>query len=296
MRTRFGAAALCAVTAFGCAGSAKQDRAAEMELRLIRSATTEITYGDGDGSVTLLVDPIVADQGTEEPIFFSNDKKIPMIPLPVDKHRLIGSIDAVLITHDHPDHFDKEAERILPKDTLIFCQPYDEEGLRKKGFTNLKVVVDEVSWRGIVISRFPASHYPGATGAPPFGESSSYLLRTKNDSMFITGDAILDEKLKASIEKSRPNVIVANTGECQFSKPNPVLAPGVTMTLTRGELKEMVQTWPGSTVVAVHMDAINHCVLTKSALRDAMAAEISAGRLLVPNEGEVAIPASVARP
>jgi L-ascorbate metabolism protein UlaG (beta-lactamase superfamily) len=289
---RLAVSTLAAAMTFGCAaGQVRQDRGAEMELRLIRSATTEVTFPDGAGKVTILVDPILADAGTEAPIFFSNDIKVPMIPLPIDKHRLIASIDAVLVTHYHPDHFDQEAERILPKDTLIFCQPYDEAALRKKGFTNLKVVSDAVEWRGLVITRFPASHYPGANGEPPFGESSSYLLRTKNDSVFITGDAILDDRLKISLDRARPNVILANTGECQFSKPNPVLSPGVPMTLTVGELRQMVAMLPDAKIVAVHMDAINHCPLTKNALREAMTAEIKAGRLVVPNEGDVAIAA-----
>jgi hypothetical protein len=63
------------------------------------------------------------------------------------------------------------------------------------------------------------------------------------------------------------------------------------MTLTVGELREMVGMLPDAKIVAVHMDAINHCPLTKKALREAMTAEIKAGRVVVPNEGDVAIAA-----
>ncbi|HWL89309.1 MAG TPA: hypothetical protein VNO21_26075, partial [Polyangiaceae bacterium] len=93
--------------------------------------------------------------------------------------------------------------------------------------------------------------------APPFGESSSFLVRTKDEGIFFTGDAILDHRLKSSLLATRPKVIVANTGECQFTKANPVLAPGTTMTLTAVELKEIARILPESNIFAVHMDAIN---------------------------------------
>jgi len=258
-----------------------------MDVELVRSATVLIHAERGDReTIRILVDPILADQATQPPIDYSNGIKIPMIRLPVDKRELIAGADAVLITHYHPDHFDLEAERLLPKNTLIFCQPYDEKALREKGFSNLRVVNDVLRWEGITIARFLASHYRGATGAPPFGESSSYFLQTKNDSVFFTGDAVLDERLRDSLTSTRPKKIVANAGECQFTKENPVLAPGVTMTLTAPELKEIARILPESKVIAVHMDAINHCPLTKRELRKYVERENLTKNVLVPDEGE----------
>jgi len=135
----------------------------------------------------------------------------------------------------------------------------------------------------------PGGPLRGATGAPPFGESSSYVLRTKRDEIFFTGDAVLDDRLKRSLTEARPKLVVANAGACQFTKENPVLAPGITMTLTSEELKEMAQMLPGTKIVAVHMDAINHCPLTKDALRRYVEAQGLQGEVLVPREGEVVL-------
>ncbi len=82
-----------------------------MEIRFIRSATVTVTYEN----IKILVDPILADGGTEPPISFSNQIKNPTIQLPLDKNQLIKDVSAVLLTHYHEDHFDAEAERILPK-------------------------------------------------------------------------------------------------------------------------------------------------------------------------------------
>jgi L-ascorbate metabolism protein UlaG (beta-lactamase superfamily) len=257
-------------------------------VQLVRSATVVVSHEiPGGARRRLLIDPVLADPGTEAPIAYSNTLNNPRIALPIDKRQLLAGVDAVLITHAHPDHFDQEAERILPRDMLIFCQPYDERGLRDKGFENLRVVTTTVAWDGMTLSRFPASHYPGATGAPPFGVSSSYLLQTPDDAVFVTGDAILDDKLRTSLATARPPLIVANTGACQFSQANPVLAPGVTMTLTAEELKQIATSMPSAKIVAVHMDAINHCPLTKAALRTYVDAERLGDRILVPSEGDV---------
>lgn len=254
-----------------------------MTIQLIRSATVKVHYQH----VTLLVDPILGDKGTEPPIFFSNDVPNPTIDLPFSREQVIKDVNAVLLTHYHPDHFDEAAEKFLPKDMLIFCQPGEDKKLQEKGFTNTRVIDSSLTWEGISITRFRASHHQGANGAPPFGESSSYYLKTKEASVFFTGDAILDERLKASLNATHPPVVIANTGQCHFTKENPVLAPGIPMTLTAEELKNITQLLPATKVVAVHMDGINHCSLTKSELRKYIAEEQLGSRVVVPGEGEI---------
>lgn len=256
-----------------------------VEVRHIRNATVTVTYQKKD--ITILVDPILADKGTQPPISFSNEIKNPTSELPIDKHELIRGSSAVLLTHYHEDHFDREAEKMLSKNILIFCQPGDDIKLQEKGFTNTRVVDSVLTWKGITISRFLASHHKGADGLPPFGESSSFFLQADNESIFFTGDAILDNRLKTSLEAAQPRLIVANTGECQFTKENPVLSPGETMTLTKSELKKITHLLPASKIVAVHMDAINHCRLTKNELRKYIKSEELEKSILVPNEGDI---------
>ncbi|RBL90147.1 MBL fold metallo-hydrolase [Chitinophaga flava] len=254
-----------------------------MTIQLIRSATVKVTVNNK----RILTDPILADKGTEAPIPFANDKKNPGIDLPFSRDRVLKEVDAVLLTHYHPDHFDEAAEKMLPKNMLIFCQPGDDIKLQEKGFTNTRVIDSSLTWEGITISRYLASHHKGAVGAPPFGISSSYYLQTGKQSVFFTGDAILDELLTNSLLRTQPPVIVANTGECQFTRENPVLAPGITMTLTTGELKTITTLLPSTTIIAVHMDAINHCSLSKTALRKYITDEKLKSRIVVPNEGDV---------
>src|SRR5688500_7828642 len=76
----------------------------EIIIQFIRNATVTVNYQN----IKILIDPILADQGTEPPIPFSNLNKNPTIKLPMDKKELIKDVDAVLLTHYHSDHFDME--------------------------------------------------------------------------------------------------------------------------------------------------------------------------------------------
>ncbi|MGG6232081.1 MBL fold metallo-hydrolase [Tenacibaculum sp. SDUM215027] len=254
------------------------------KLQYIRQATVLLEVN----SKKIVIDPVLSDKGRQDPIPFSNEKRIPMNDLPISKNRIIQQADAVLITHYHPDHFDADAEKLLPKDILIFCQPFDVEKLKSKGFTNLQSIEEVVTWSGISIKRYEAHHHEGATGAMPFGESSSFSLRFKEETIFITGDAVLDNLLKKALKSEKPTHIIANTGECTFSKPNPVLEPGKYMTLTKEELLS-IATNNEAIVVAIHMDAINHCGLTKDQFRLFLQEKekLIQDKILVPNEGDV---------
>jgi len=255
------------------------------KLQYIRQATVLLEVN----SKKIVIDPVLSDKGTQDPIPFSNEKRIPMNDLPISKDIIIQQADAVLITHYHPDHFDVDAEKLLPKDILIFCQPFDVEKLKSKGFTNLQSIEKVVTWSGISIKRYEAHHHEGATGAMPFGESSSFSLAFREETIFITGDAVLDNLLKKALKGEKPTHIIANTGECTFSKPNPVLEPGKYMTLTKEELLNIAMENKKATLIAIHMDAINHCRLTKEQFRLFLKEQEKSiqNKILVPNEGEV---------
>ena len=254
-----------------------------MKIQLIRNATIIVTFDD----IKILIDPILSDVEVSPPMPFSNNNKNPLIPLPMDKDKILENTDAVLLTHYHSDHFDLGAEEFLPKNTLIFCQPGDVKKLEEKGFSNIQVVDSVFNWKGISISRFLSRHHKGATGAEPFGESSSFFIKTKSETLFITGDAILDDRLTTSLIETNPKLIVANTGECQFTEENPVLDPYITMTLTKTELKSIAKLLPNSKTIAIHMDAINHCSLSKNNLKEYIENEKLEKNIVIPNEGDI---------
>ena len=52
------------------------------------------------------------------------------------------------------------------------------------------------------------------------------------------------------------------------------------------ELLDFIRTAPGK-VIAVHLDAFNHCLTTRDILRDAVSKEGLSGKVMIPADGEL---------
>jgi L-ascorbate metabolism protein UlaG (beta-lactamase superfamily) len=95
-------------------------------IQLIRNATLLIHYN----GKKILVDPMFSSKGAFDP--FAGKERNPAVVLPVSIDEIIKDIDAVLVTHTHPDHFDPVATEALDKSIKLFNQPEDESPLRMR--------------------------------------------------------------------------------------------------------------------------------------------------------------------
>jgi len=59
------------------------------------------------------------------------------------------------------------------------------------------------------------------------------------------------------------------------------------MTLTKTELKSIAKLLPNSKTIAIHMDAINHCSLSKNNLKEYIENEKLEKNIVIPNEGDI---------
>ncbi len=123
-----------------------------MELTLIRNATMKLLYG----GLTLLTDPMLSRKGEIES--FAGIAPNPTVDLPFPVGQILSGIDGVLASHIHQDHFDKAAFAIIPKDTLIYCQPWDGKGFRDGGFKQVIPITEQISVNGIHIRRTMGKH------------------------------------------------------------------------------------------------------------------------------------------
>jgi len=252
----------------------------QTKLHYIRQATSILEIN----TKKIIIDPVFAQKGTLAPIPFSNNKRNPLNNLPLVKEELLKDIDAMLLTHYHPDHFDSIAEKIIPKNMKIFCQ----EKLQQKGFTNLSSIQNSTKWQGIEINRFKVQHHKAATGLPPFGESSAFLIEFKKQKIFISGNSILDKKLVNTLKNTNPHYVIANTGACRFTKPNPILSSSIHMTFTKEDLIKITRILTKTKIIPIHMDAINHCSLTKKELQSYINRQHGKikHRIIIPKEGD----------
>src|SRR5690349_5905601 len=121
------------------------------KIRLLRNATLIVETGE----TKFLVDPMLGKKDSMDPVKnAANSLRIPMVELPVAENelkKLIEETDAILLTHTHRDHWDEPARQLIPKDKPLFCQPQDEQKLEEQGFTNLKPVHEQASFKNISI-------------------------------------------------------------------------------------------------------------------------------------------------
>jgi L-ascorbate metabolism protein UlaG (beta-lactamase superfamily) len=198
-------------------------------------------------------------EGTRNPV------PNPTAALPMPAEQVVSGLDAVIVTHRHRDHLDGTAEQLLPRDVPVFCQPEDEEALGELGL-DARAVDDEVSWDGLRIVRTPGRHGTGPI-ADALAPVSGFVL----DGLYIAGDTVWYDGVEATIERHRPRVAVVNAGGAEF-------AEGGLIIMGIDDVREVVARVP--TVVAVHLEALNHCYLTRAALK------ASVPDVLVPADGE----------
>jgi hypothetical protein len=188
-----------------------------MKIALVRIATIILELRGR----RILVDPMLNAAGARPPIDgTANPVRNPTVELPIPAEDVVRGLD-------------ETAERLLPRDLPVFCQPEDEERLR-------------------------------AIGLAPV---SGFVL----DDLYLAGDTVWYEAIEETIVRFRPRVAVVNAAGESF-------LDGSLIVMGFDDVREVVARVP--VVVAVHLEALNRCHLTRAELRKAIPS------VLVPNDGE----------
>ena len=233
------------------------------DVTLARNATVLATV---DGT-TFLVDPLFASQGALPPIDNTpNERNNPLVSMPdVDL-----SHDAVIVTHRHPDHFDDAARNELDADVPLFCQPAEADAFAEDGFTDVRPVAETASFEGVTLHRTPGRHGHGEL-AEQMGPVSGFVL-DGDETLYLAGDTVWYESVAETLERFDPDAVVLNGGAARFTQGEPITM-GVDDVAAVREATD-------AAVAVVHMEAINHCLLSREELR----AETEG--VLVPEDGE----------
>jgi L-ascorbate metabolism protein UlaG (beta-lactamase superfamily) len=233
-----------------------------MRITLVRNATVILELRGR----RLLVDPMLDPAGARPPIEgTANPVRNPTVELPIAAEELVQGLDAVLVTHCHKDHLDDTAEEVLPRDVPVFCQPEDEERLRAAGL-DARPVDDSLDWDGLALHRVPAQHGFGAV-AEALAPVSGFVL----DELYIAGDTVWYDGARETIERFEPRVAVVNAGGASFLE-------GGLIVMGIEDVREVASRVP--TVVCVHLEALNHCFLTRAELSAAVPGAV------IPRDGE----------
>jgi len=240
-----------------------------MRLRLIRHATVLVRLAGR----TVLVDPMLDPAGARDPVENTdNQVRNPLVDLPEPPAVVVGSLAGVVVTHLHEDHFDATAAELLPKDLPLFCAPGDAEALRAHGFADVRPVEAAVDWEGVRITRTDGVH--GELGPTP-----GFVLAAEGEpSLYIAGDTIWCDEARAALDEHAPDVVVVNAGGARYTGGEPFV-------MTSDDVVAVARHSPGARVVAVHMEAINHCPQTRADLHQCLHEEGLTDQVTVPEDG-----------
>jgi L-ascorbate metabolism protein UlaG (beta-lactamase superfamily) len=252
-----------------------------MRITLLRNATLVVEGAEQ----RLVVDPSLAPPRRWPPLSLIRSRPAlnPTVPLPDGSRKRLAGITGALVTHfrlGHADHLDAQGKRLLAGAGVpTACQPPDAGALRRAGIDAHPVSPGEtISLLGGELTSVPALHGRGLVGrlmGPGFG----FLLRLPGEpSLYLSGDTVLTDDVRATLERKRPDIAILHSGGAQLDIGSPIL-------MTLEEQLEFVRLAPGR-VIAVHLEALDHCGITRAKLRDALEAAGALDYVDIPADGE----------
>jgi L-ascorbate metabolism protein UlaG (beta-lactamase superfamily) len=224
-----------------------------VKVTLVRHATLLLETSVG----RILLDPMLRAAGTTPPIENTpNPRRNPLVELPLSPEEVLAGVDLCIVTHLHRDHFDD----LVPLDLPILTQPESAEELRARGHTDVRTSHPEIQ-----MTRGRHGVEPEIVEA--MGPVSGWVV----DGVYLTGDTVLCDQVFDAIARHRPRAVVANAGGAHFEGTQPIV-------MTADQVGQLVER-DDFAVVAVHLEAINHCIEPRAAYREAGA--------VVPLDGDV---------
>lgn len=248
-----------------------------MKFTQIRNATIIIEYNN----TKFLIDPVLADKGAW-PSFPNSPRQEegnPSVELPISREEILD-VDAVIVTHLHLDHFDEVAKELISKTMKVFVQnESDYSELKEAGFENLEVLTENTTFNNITLIRTNGQHGSGEI-LKLLGEVSGVVFRYPNEkTLYVAGDTVWYEGTENVMNNYHPEVVVTNAGANRLYDSEPLV-------MDKEDLYELHQAAPYATIIASHMEAVNHWSLSRAELKQYSIEKGFSSSILIPEDGE----------
>lgn len=270
----------------GMSASAAWSGDAAVQVQHIRNATVKIDFS----GTTFLVDPMLAPQGAYAGFdgTYRSELLNPMVGLPMTAEQVLDSVEAVVVTHTHLDHWDDAAQQIIPKHLPVFTQnAADAQVIRSQGFQDVRVLEGETTFKGVKLTKTGGQHgsdllYADATRAQMLGEVMGVVFSAPNaKKVYVAGDTVWRPEVTKALAEHQPDVVILNTGSALMTgfEQHPII-------MGKQDTLQATQQAPQAKIVAVHMDAVNHMSLSRKELREFIEVQKIEQRVWVPEDGQ----------
>lgn len=251
-----------------------------MKLQLIRNAMLRLHYAGH----LILIDPDLAPAFSRRS--FTGRSQNPMVELPIPIDQILQDVELVVVSHLHQDHFDTVAYEVVPKHLPLLCQPGDETFIHEKGFQDVTPLESSYTWQGIHFTRIGGHHGTGEVETIMKNVMGLIIQAAGEPTIYWAGDTILCDEVRQAISEYTPDVIV--THSCGAMWPDSAGERWLIVMDASQTVESCRIAPPQTTIIATHMEALDHATTTRADLRNgATAAGISADRLLIPADGEL---------
>lgn len=243
-------------------------------ITLLRHATVLVEVG----GQRVLVDPMLDRREAREAVPNSPEpRRNPLVDLPAGADEVLSGATAAVVTHLHADHLDAAGAAFLARrEIAVHGQSEDTATLREHGIAEVAEIGAGPIGK-VEVARTGGRHARGDL-ADKLGPVSGAVLSEGDARVYVAGDTIRCEAFDEAMRLHRPTLVVLNAGGARFVGSEPI-------TMTADAVVEIAADYPEAQFVAVHMDAINHCLDTRAVLADAIAAA-GTPNVVVPSDGE----------
>ncbi|GEO04450.1 hypothetical protein AAE02nite_21140 [Adhaeribacter aerolatus] len=255
-------------------------------IQFIRNATVVLNYA----GKKLLIDPMFAEKGRYPgfPGTANSHLSNPLVDMPVKPESLLD-VDAVLVSHLHPDHWDEVAVQTLPKDIKILAQNEDDaQVIQSQGFTNVEALGTDANFEGLNFKKTYCQHGTDVAYSIPelaevLGKASGFYFNAEGEkSIYFLGDTIWIDEVESNLKTWQPDVVVVNAGNASFE--NEALGAVI---MGKNDILKINRILPNATIIAIHMETVNHSILSRKELSDFVTDQGIQDKVIIPQDGQV---------
>ena len=223
------------------------------------------------GHLRLLTDPAFDPAGSR---YVAGPKELIKTSDPALAASALGSVDVVLLSHDHhADNLDRAGRAYLPEAEHVLTTPAGARRLggEARGVTTWETVeLTGTDNQRIRVTATPAHHGPEEIKSA-VGDVTGWIVewdRQRRGALYISGDTVLFEDMEEISQRFHVGTALLHFGAAQVDVYGPVY-----LTFTAKEGAQFAKTLRDATIIPIHYEGWAHFTEGRAEIEQAFAAD-----------------------